>query len=136
MSKRVRRRFSRDMKLKIIERMASGENVSALARELSVKRTLLYRWRDAYRSGGALALRSGPGRPKRVEALAMSAARGPAGQAKDLAAARRQIAALERKVGQQQLDLDFFKAALRHIEASRRPSDGAGGTGSSPRSRR
>ncbi len=135
-TKMVGRRFSRDDKLKIIERMASGENVSALSRELSVKRTLLYRWRDAYRSGGELALRSGPGRPRRAEALAMAAARGPAGKSKDLAEARRQIAELERKVGQQQLDLDFFKAALRHVEASRRPSDGPGGTASSPASKR
>ncbi len=136
MSKRLRRRFSRDYKLRVIERMAAGENVSALARELSVKRGLLYRWRDAFRCGGELALRSGPGRPKRVEALAMAAARGPATKAKDLAEARRQIAELERKVGQQQLDLDFFKEALRHIEASRRPSDGPGATASSPASKR
>jgi hypothetical protein len=34
-----------------------------------------------------------------------------------LAAARRRIAELERKVGQQQLDLDFFRAALQHVEA-------------------
>ena len=84
MSKRVRRRFSRDYKLKVIERMAAGENASALARELAVKRELLYRWRDAFRSGGELALRSGPGRPKQAEALAMAAARGPAGKAKEL----------------------------------------------------
>jgi len=54
----------------------------------------------------------------------------------ELARARERIAALERKIGQQQVDLDFFKGALRRIEASRRPSDGPGGTGSSPRSRR
>jgi hypothetical protein len=54
----------------------------------------------------------------------------------ELARARRQIAELERKVGQQALDLDFFQQALQRIEASRRPSDGPGGTASSPRSRR
>ena len=69
-------------------------------------------------------------------ALAMALARGPAARARDLAEARRQIAELERKVGEQQVALDFFKGALRRIEASRRPSDGAGGTTSSPRSRR
>jgi transposase-like protein len=30
-----------------VRRMEAGENVSALTRELEVKRTILYRWRDA-----------------------------------------------------------------------------------------
>ena len=54
----------------------------------------------------------------------------------ELELARIRIAELERKVGQQQVDLDFFTGALRRIEASRQPNDGAGGTASSPRSRR
>ena len=108
MSKSAARSFSRAFKLKAIERMEAGENVSALSKELAVKRGLLYRWRDAFRCGGELALRSRRGRPKRAEAVAMAAARGPASKAKDLAAARRQIAELERKVGQQQLDVDFL----------------------------
>jgi hypothetical protein len=66
----------------------------------------------------------------------MARARGVAAKANDLADARRQIAELQRKVGQQQLDLDFFKQALRHFEASRRPDSGPGATASSPRSRR
>lgn len=136
MSKSTRRSFSRDFKLKAIERMEAGENVSALSVEFAVKRGLLYRWRDAYRCGGELALRSRRGRPKRAEALAMAAARGPAAKATDLSQARRKIAELERKVGQQQLDLDFFKAALRQIEASPSPSDGPGVTASSPASKR
>ena len=136
MSRKVARSFGRAFKLRAIERMAAGENVSALSEELTVKRELLYRWRAAFRSGGELALRSRPGRPKRSEAQAMAAARGPAGEAKDLAAARARIAELERKVGQQQLDLDFFKGALRHIEASRRPSERPGATASSRKSRR
>jgi hypothetical protein len=96
----------------------------------------LYRWRDAVRAGGEEAVRDGPGRPSGVEAAAMALARGPAARARDITEARRQIAELERKVGEQQVALDFFKQALQRIEASRRPSDGNGATGSSPRSRR
>ena len=136
MSERVARSFSRAFKLKAIERMAAGENVSALARELAVKRELLYRWRDAFRGGGELALRSRRGRPRRAEAVAMAAARGPASKANDLAAARRKIAELERKIGQQQLDVEFFRAALRHIEASPEASDAPGGTAFSLASKR
>jgi transposase len=136
------RRFSREFKLAVLERMAAGENVSALSRELGIARKCLYQWRDRYRIGGAVALRS-RGRPTKAETLAMGSvtasprsSRPPPEPPDELARARRRIAELERMVGQQQVDLDFFKGALQRIEVSRRPSDGPGGTGSSPRSRR
>ena len=136
MSRRKPRVFSREFKLKAIERLEAGASGTALSRELTVKREILYRWRDAYRRGGALALRCGRGRPRKAEALAMARARGPTSRASDLAEARRQIAALERKLGQQALELDFFRQALQHIEASRQPSDRPGATASTPSSRR
>jgi hypothetical protein len=115
--------------------MEAGENVSALSRELEVKRTILCRWRDAYRLGGVEALRL-KGRPSKTESVAMAAARGAAGKANDLAEARWQIDQLRKKVGQQQMELDFFKHALRHWKVSRQPSDGSGVTASSPASKR
>jgi transposase len=132
----VRRRFGRVFKLDVVRRMEAGESGTALARELGVKRTILYRWRDAVRHGGEEALRDGPGRPRGIEAQAMALARGPAARARDLTEARRQVAELERKVGEQQVALDFFKGALPRIEASRRLRDEPGVTTSSPRSRR
>ena len=135
MSKPKTRSFSREFKLRAVQRMEAGENVSALSRELTVKREILYRWRDAWRAGGAAALRL-RGRPSKAEAVLMAAARGVAGKADDLAEARWQIDQLQKKVGQQQLDLDFFRRALRHFEASRQANDAPGGTASSPSSRR
>jgi transposase-like protein len=135
MSKSGVRSFSREFKLRAVQRMEAGENVSALARELTIKRVILYRWRDAYRLGGPEALRL-RGRPSKAEASAMASARYGAGKANDLAEARWQIDQLRRKIGQQQLELDFFKEALRHVEASRRPDDGPGATASSPASKR
>jgi transposase-like protein len=135
MSKDGVRSFSREFKLRAVQRMEAGENVSVLARELTIKRVILYRWRDAYRLGGPEALRL-RGRPSKAEALAMASARYGAGKANDLAEARWQIDQLRRKVGQQQLDLDFFRQALRHVEASRRPNDEPGATASSPASKR
>ncbi len=129
-------RFSRASKLKAIERMDAGENVSALSRELGVKRTMLYRWRVLYRSGGAERFRDRRGRPTLTEAQEMAAARAPAAEAESLARAKRRIAELERRLGQQQLDLDFFEKALRHFEASRQASGAPGGTASSSSSRR
>ena len=79
MSKVVRRRFGRAFKLEVVRRMQAGESGTALSRELGIKRTILYRWRDAVRDGGEEALRDGPGRPDRVEKAAL--ARGPAARA-------------------------------------------------------
>lgn len=135
MSKPSSRTFGREYKLLVVKRMESGENISALSRELKIKREVLYRWRDAFRLGGPEALRL-KGRPSKAEAAALDLARGTAGRANDLAEARWQIEQLQRKVGRQQVELDFFKQALRHIEASPRKNSGAGATASTPASRR
>jgi transposase-like protein len=131
MSKKPIRAFGREFKLEAVRRLLAGENVSALARELKVQRNDLYVWRDRFRAGGADALR-GPGRPRKAEAGTtsdkMAALDDP--MACQLDAAHKCIAELERKVGQQQLELDFFRQALRRVKGARRPSDGSGVTGS------
>jgi transposase-like protein len=139
MSKKTIRVFSREFKLTVVRRLLAGENVSALARELKVLRKDLYVWRDRFRSGGPGALR-GRGRPRKAEAVAAAAigkmkasAEPPASQPE---AARKRIAELERKIGQQQLELDFFRQALRQVKGARRPSDGSGVTGSTRSSKR
>jgi transposase len=126
-----RRRYGRALKIEIVRRMEAGESAVALAREYGIARTNnLYSWCREVRDGGEGSLRDGPGRPSWLEARAET------GDVRDLGEARRRIAELERKVGQQQVDLDFFEGALQRIRASRRPSDGRGVTKSSPRSRR
>jgi transposase-like protein len=126
-----------------LARLAAGENVSALSRELGVRRKLLDQWRDRVRRGGVEALR-GVGRPRtgeRLGAVVGRSAAPPAGVAvpDELARARQQIAALARKLGQQALELDFFEQALRLMqEAGRRPSgppDAPASTASSGRGR-
>ena len=133
MSQVTKRSYSRELKLGAVERMEAGESVAALSVELSVKRTRLYRWRDAVRRDGEKAFPGHGGRRSKAEMLARE--HGAEG-ATELAQARRKIAELERKVGQQQLDLDFFKQALRHVEATQRQSSARGATVSSPTSRR
>src|SRR5271165_3433029 len=106
------RRFSREFKLSALARMEAGENVSALARELGVRRKCLYQWRERFRAGGPVALRS-RGRPTKAEVMAIRSGEGPpvaspaaamptAPPPDELAQAQRRIAELERKVGQQQ----------------------------------
>ncbi len=139
MDRRAARRFSREFKLSAVARMESGDNVSALSRELDVRRKLLYEWRDAYQAGGAEALRP-PGRPKKGVAVVGGRAQGLRAASKDCASdgrpdalnlARRRIAELERKVGQQVLEADFFRQALRLLESCRGASGRSGGSASS-----
>ena len=129
--------FSREFKIGIVCRMLAGENVSALARELKMTRKDLYAWRDRFQAGGAEALR-GRGRPPKAGLAASgTSAKAPAETpAAELEAARKRVAELERKVGQQQLDLDFFQRALRHVGAPRQPGTNPGATGSTRSSKR
>jgi transposase-like protein len=150
MAEEATRRFSREFKVAAVRRMLAGENVSALARELGVRRKYLYQWRDRFRLGGAIALRS-RGRPTKAEVLAMRPSGGEGPSAEDgssaapmrpavppdaLTTAQRRIAALERKIGQQQVDLDFFQQALRHVRGLRQRSGAPGGTASTRSSKR
>jgi transposase-like protein len=102
---------NREFKIALVDRMIAGENVSELAREAGVHRCMLYRWRDAYRSGGPEAVRK-PGRGRAGGAKRKLKPVRPDPQAR--------IKELERKIGQQQLDLDFFRRALRQVEDLRR----------------
>jgi transposase len=108
-------RWTREFKLRAVSRLDETVSVAALAEELGVGQERLYEWRRKYRSGGAEALRE-MGRPlnssrrfDEVSAAPLSAA----------TVSERRIAELERKIGQQQLDLDFFRAALRHVREQR-----------------
>lgn len=133
MRKDQRRRHERSLKILIVRRIEGGESVASLSSEYGIKAHILYRWRNAVRAGGEVALRD-TGRPRR--AVAGLIAQDGGGEIRDLGAAQRQIEALQRKIGEQQMALDFLGGALRRIEASRRPSDGPGETTSTPRSRR
>lgn len=130
--------FNREFKLGIIRRLLAGENVSALGRELKLSRKDLYAWRDRFLAGGPQALR-GRGRPPRAAsgAAAPEMTRTPPdGPGEHLAAARRRVAELERKIGQQQVELDFFRQALRQVNDPRQPNTGRGVRGSMRSSRR
>jgi transposase-like protein len=120
-------RWTRAFKLRAMSLMDAAEDVTALAAELGVGRELLYRWRRKYLAHGPDALQQ-IGRPRFAPtALEAPAASRPEDAA---AAAQRRIAELERKIGQQQLDLDFFRAALRQVREPRRKHGGPGETGS------
>jgi transposase len=130
MSKKSPRIFSREFKLEAVRRILAGERIRALSEELKVLRKDLYAWRDLFRAGGAEALRP-LGRPRKGDAVvaARVTERARDVAAVDIGAAGR-IAELERKIGQQQIELDFFRQALRQVKEARRPNAGPGVTGS------
>jgi transposase len=132
---RKARVFSRDFKLSVVRRMLAGENVSALSRELEVLRKDLYVWRDRFRAGGPEALRS-RGRPRKSELRPPPDPPPDRAKPGELAAARRRIADLERKIGQQQVELDFFQRALRQVRAARQQTGGPGAAASTRSSKR
>lgn len=133
------RRFSRELKLAAVQRMAMGANVSKLSRELGVSRKGLYQWQKQFRVGGSSALR-GAGRPRRAEAARLQAhdpaVLAPSDSSDELSKALARIADLERLVGQQTVDLDFFQQALQHVGEERQQSGAPGGTASTRSSRR
>ena len=98
------------LKRAALARVAAGESIAEVARDLKLRGRLLCAWRDKVRTGGPAALRE-RGRP-RNGATAVTA---PAAGEGELARAQRRVAELERKIGQQQVDLDFFRQALRHV---------------------
>lgn len=129
------RKFSREFKLEAVRRILAGEQIRALSEELTVLRKDLYAWRKLFRAGGAEALRP-LGRPRKGDGVVASRVRK---RSRDVAASdigTVRVAELERKIGQQQIELDFFRQALQRVREARRPNAGAGVTGSTRSSKR
>jgi transposase-like protein len=119
--------FTREFKAGVAQRIVNGESVSALYQETQIKRSVLYRWRDAYRKDGAAGLQRPAGRPPGIP-------NPPRSVASPEEAAARRISELERKIGQQALDLDFFRRAFKRVKESRRKNTGTGATASTEKS--
>ena len=112
--------LSDSLKLAAIRRLKAGEAVLPLARKLGVSRKLLHDWRKAWDLHGPAGLnrKRGPKPgPRKLRSLAKPDAKGKSGE---LANARARIAELERKIGQQAVDIDFFHKALRALDAADR----------------
>lgn len=127
-TRRKRRSFTREFKLSALKRMAETDNIKGLAAELGIERKLLYCWRDAFAVSGEAGLRRA-GRPSAADRAEAALAVHQGGGAPDPA---QRVAELERKIGEQQLALDFFRAALRHVREQRRKAGVPGGKASTP----
>jgi transposase-like protein len=111
------RTFSTEFKEAVVVRLDAGERMAAVSDELKIRRKLLYEWRAAYRELGAAGLNRKRGRKPGGARASPDAAPATPAPLTELARAQARIVELERKIGKQQMDLDFFREALRLIDA-------------------
>jgi transposase len=92
-----RRKFTKELKLAAIQQLDKGSSAAEVARAFEINPNLLHRWRKEFRHGPGNAF-SGAGKRRWEEP---------------------RIAQLERKVGQQTLEIDFLKGCLQRIAEQR-----------------
>jgi transposase len=92
-----RRMFSKEFKLAAVQRLEQGVSLGEVARALEVSPNVLHRWRREFRQGPGNVF-PGHGKQRWSEG---------------------RMADLERKIGQQTLEIDFLKGCLQRIEEQR-----------------
>ena len=109
-----RRQFTKEFKLAAVRRLEQGVSMAEAARALEVSPNVLHRWRREFRQGPGNAF-PGNGKERWSEG---------------------RIAELERKIGQQTMEIDFLKKALRRFREHPLPVAVNGGTDSMSKSKR
>lgn len=118
-------RYSPEFKRKALSRMESCRNVSALARELGIRRKFLYEWQAAFRSKGEAGLKSRPEIAKVMPKAGVPRARDQAVQSPALDLKQR-VAELERQLGVKQMEIDFFERTFEHVRGALQTTTAAG----------
>ena len=119
MSKPTVRVFTPEFKRGAVRRIEAGERLRAVAEDLGVRRKLLYDWRAVWRAQGVAGFKKKRGRRPKPKPLERAG-----GPGAELVAARQRIAELERKIGRQAVELDFFRRALQ-LESVRKGDSSA-----------
>ena len=103
-------------KVAAIRRIEAGEAVLHVSRDLGVSRKLLHDWKKAWGLKGldGLNAKRGPKPGPKLMRHVVDAT--PKSSAGELVQSRARIAELERKIGQQAIDIDFFQRALRVLK--------------------
>lgn len=94
---KTRRKFTKEFKQTAVRRLESGQSAAEVSRALEVHPSDLQRWRRELREHGERAF-SGVGQKRAEES---------------------RVAELERKIGQQTMEIDFLKRAWQHVEEQR-----------------
>ena len=103
----AKRQYSDHFRRMAVERMRGCESIVALTKELGVSRRQLYRRRDELDPGEAQVGKP-PGQKSRVSTL------------------RKEVNQLKRVLAEKTLEVDFFRSALRKVEARRQQSSKSG----------
>ena len=112
-----RQEYSRELKLAAMREIDSGKGVAEVARMYQLSPKRLETWRSEWRAKGELAF---PGKGAQPQSK-LNADR---------------ISELERKIGQQAMEIDFLKKTLRRFREQRLPVAVNGGTDSMSKSKR
>jgi len=110
----LRRKFTRELKLEAVRRLEAGVSMAEVARGLEVSPNVLHRWQREFRQAPGNAF---PGQGQR---------RWSEGK----------VAELERKVGQQAMEMDFLRTCLQRIEEQRMLQASSGSPRSTAKSRK
>jgi transposase len=113
--KKRRKRYPIEFRRMAVERLQRCENIVALAKELGIRRQLLYRWRDQ------LAPADIGGEP-------------PAENSRE-ATLRKEVSQLKRVLAEKTVELDFFRGALQKVEARRQKNGISGEKASTTKSK-
>jgi transposase-like protein len=112
--------YSFEFKKAAVGRARAAPSIPGLSKELGVHYSQLYRWLRIYEEQGeeGLQTRGRSGRRSRTP------------DPPELTDPERRIAELERKIGQQALDVDFLKRAFKRVKESQPNNSGSGATAS------
>ena len=92
-----RRKFAKEFKMAALRQLDAGVSIAVVARSCEINANLLHRWRKDFQEVPEHAF---PGLGKKR-------------------ADENRVAELERKIGQQALEIDFLKRCLQRIEEQR-----------------
>ena len=110
-----RQQYSRELKVAAMREIDSGKGIAEVARMYQLSPKRLETWKSEWRAKGELAFPGKSARPQtRLDA--------------------ERIAELERKIGQQAMEIDFLKKVLRRFKEHPLPLVGNGGAASTSRS--
>ena len=96
------RSYSVDFKQEAVDRMAQATTIIGLAKELGIRRKLLCRWRDQFRTAAGPGWSDGEAGHREANHRSFPAT---------LSTAELRIAELERLLGRKQLEVDFLRRA-------------------------
>jgi transposase-like protein len=106
-------KFPKAFRQMAVDRLNQCDNIGELAKELCIRRRLLYAWRE------------------KLEPLECD--EGPPATSRE-ATLRKEISHLKRVLAEKVLDVDFFKGALHNVEARRQRTGTSGAQASTPTS--